>query len=539
MGIPYYFSYIVKKHSKIISSLQSLTKPIDNFFLDCNSIIYDVVHNISEEEYKTLSQRTIHNYIIQHTIQKIEKYIELVKPTNIVYIAFDGVAPVAKLTQQKERRYKSWYQTKIETMKTNGKNKTNPNKTTNKTPTNKLFNTCEITPGTEFMTLLNKTVFEYYSSQKSIIVSTSGDYGEGEHKLFEFIRTSPLMLPESVNLVYGLDADLIMLCINHLPLFSHIYLYRETPEFIKYLNKDLEPNQNYYLDIPLLANTITNVMCQVDTVLDKKNDYIFLCFMLGNDFLPHFPSINIRTGGIDKLLNAYNFCIGCDEIITDGKTIHWVVFFKLISYLSNLEEGYIRKEVNLRNTMEQNMNVDTNDQQSILENFENIPLFERSMEKQINIYKTGWEKRYYETCNDMKNTKKNIEKICVNYLEGLEWTLHYYTTGCVDWRWCYHYHYPPLLKDLLAFVPKVSSSHYFVALKEPQPVSSIVQLSFVLPKPYLYLLPKEVENKLMKDHAEWYTDDFNFKWVFCKYFWEAHVVFPEIKIEDVICCFFK
>ena len=39
--------------------------------------------------------------------------------------------------------------------------------------------------------------------------------------------------------------------------------------------------------------------------LDLVDDYIFICFLLGNDFLPHMPSISIKQGGIDILLEAY------------------------------------------------------------------------------------------------------------------------------------------------------------------------------------------------------------------------------------------
>ena len=58
-----------------------------------------------------------------------------------------------------------------------------------------------------------------------------------------------------------------------------------------------------------------------------------MCFILGNDFMPHFPAINIRTGGVDKLINAYKKVLGGkNENITDGKKIIWKVLHKHYLY---------------------------------------------------------------------------------------------------------------------------------------------------------------------------------------------------------------
>jgi 5'-3' exonuclease len=270
MGIPSYFSYIVKNHANIIRKFNNTIR-VNNLYLDCNSIIYDAVHNI---DFTKLVETDI-DTIIRAVCSKIDEYIALLKPDNTIYIAFDGVAPVAKLEQQRSRRYKSLYQNNI-------------SRSIFKDTKSDPWNTTAITPGTLFMKKLNDKIRSVYNNPKkynatTIITSCSDECGEGEHKLFEHIRRFPDFHRELNTVIYGLDADLIMLSINHLPISTNIYLFRETPHFIKSINSELEPNESYLMDIPELAKIITLDMNNGEelTTEQQKNriyDYIFLCF---------------------------------------------------------------------------------------------------------------------------------------------------------------------------------------------------------------------------------------------------------------------
>jgi 5'-3' exonuclease len=266
----------------------------------------------------------------------------------------------------------------------------------------------------------------------------------------------------------------------------------------------------------------------------KKNriyDYIFLCFFLGNDFMPHFPSINIRTGGVNKMLNAYKATIGStNDNLTDGKKIYWKNVRKLVQNLADSEEEFIKNETKLRDRKEKNplANITPEDK---LKQFDSIPHYERSLEKYINPFKPNWQMRYYKTLFNLEIDDNRRKQICTNYLEGLEWTMKYYTTECPNWRWFYRHNYPPLLSDLIHYIPYFDTE--FVENKEPNPVSELVQLCYVLPKQSLQFLPDKLYKNLMKEHIDWYKSDCTFTWAYCKYFWESHVNLPHIDMNEL------
>ena len=145
MGIPSYFSHIVKEYRHIIKDMKSL-RQINNFYLDSNSLIYDAVKN--NPTYDKTKHKEYENELMNMVCAKIDFYVDTLKPRDRVFIAFDGVAPVAKLSQQRDRRYKSWYTSQIQ-------------RDIEGVAYKESWNTSAITPGTEFMKKLNTYVTEY------------------------------------------------------------------------------------------------------------------------------------------------------------------------------------------------------------------------------------------------------------------------------------------------------------------------------------------------------------------------------------------
>jgi len=527
MGIPSYFSYIIKNHSNIIRNAyyhKNVKKTVfHSLYMDCNSLIYDAIRSIENWDSDPQDQ------IIDQVIRKIKHHIYSIAPTNIVYIAFDGVAPFAKMNQQRIRRHKTGYMEAIDFANS-----------CKKAPTANKWNTSAITPGTEFMELLSAKV-EYAFLQKpygvkTLVVSGSNFAGEGEHKMFQYMRDHANQ-KENIA-VYGLDSDLIMLSLFHCFACENIYIFREAPEFSKnVLPKGMKvlPNEPLFLDSRNLADSMLKEMGVSFGSAEENRfriyDYIFMCFFLGNDFLPHFPALNIRTHGIYTLLELYKTTMagkrGVFFIHPETAKIQWKVVKAFLQELAKGEHQAILTEHAARDKMGKRAFPDkTPEERAIL--FENIPILYRAEETYICPEERGWQDRYYE----MAFHTADKRKICLNYLEGLEWVFRYYTEGCPHWRWKYDYHYPPLFQDLVQYVPDFDTEFIDSTRGTNRPFHANVQLSYVIPPWNRALLP-EAAKRMVEKTPDYFVDldQLEFQWMFCRYFWESHALLRDIPLS--------
>ena len=525
MGIPSYFAHILRNHKKILSKLNIIKNnniTINNFYLDCNSIIYDIVRTT---EYTNIDK--YEQTIIEEVCKKIENYIKTISPIDNIFIAFDGIPPVAKLSQQKNRRYKNWYQNNIFDI------------------SNK-WNTTNITPGTRFMNNLDNYVNSYFKNSKkkygakNIVVSGSQDPGEGEHKIYKYIRDNEKGHKDFNTVIYGLDADLIMLSLNHLSYCKNIYLYREAPHFISNIDSSLSSNEEYIINMSMFQDELYNLMIHTFEINKTRDqcikDYIFICFLLGNDFLPHFPAINIRHNGIDLLLQLYKMLYGKNNktLIKNGN-ICWKNLKTFINHIGDNEEELIMNIYKIREKLEKR-EWPEGDIEEKMDKFNNIPTQSRNIEKFINPYENNWRWRYYKSIFDIDidsvDNKDNlfIKNLSINYLETLEWSYKYYTIGCQDWQFCYKYDYPPLFQDLYNYIPYFDNE--MISTKNMNPLNVNTTLAYVIPFNSIYLLDNDLQKYLLENWSEHYREDYEFKWAFCRYFWECHVEFPKIDIEE-------
>ncbi len=491
MGIPAYFKYITAQYENLI--IKKINKPVSRLFLDLNGCIHPKAQKILSEYPDLKNNSILENKIYYEVLDNIKFLLEFVQPNDLLFISIDGVAPRAKMQQQRSRRFKS-IKEKEDKIKIYEKFNQQINKNN--------WDTNAITPGTDFMNGISKYLKKELKKTKyniKIILSDSNDPSEGEHKIFKFIKKNPIDI-QDCDVVYGLDADLIMLSMTAVD--RNIFLLRESLEFGN--NKDDNNLPLFlYFDISEFKKSIINDLSE--NGLQIKNnyrvicDYIFLCFLLGNDFLPHSLSLAIKNGGINILLeyyleicNSVNKCQYLVEINKGKFTINNKFLFHLICKITDSENELLEistKEILKSKIYYKQFN---NQLEKELHLYNYLPHFNRELDKFISMGSHNWRQRYYDICFNTQY-ESDIDNICFNYLQGLFWTLKYYFEDCISNSWFYKFNHPPAMKDIRNFLEKNNFDINKSVEIDKKVYTPFVQLVTVLPPYSFKLLPKSYQ----------------------------------------------
>jgi 5'-3' exoribonuclease 1 len=535
MGIPLYFRYLTQEYSNTVIDYSTIdeTTTVANLFFDLNGLIHPCCEKARRESQQK-NPEDLERKMALAVREKIEEIITLVKPTEMVMLSVDGVAPFAKIHQQRTRRYKSFMIKKLR------------NKILEKyEQETDEWDTNAISPGTPFMCRLMDSIAEFVPilEEKTgcrVVFSSSEEPGEGEHKILSYIKNHPA--PEGSQVIYGLDADLIMLGL--ISNIRNILLFREAVHFGK-----VEEGSFLFLNIDMLRKALIQEMNQYieeecpDSYSEQGNtligDYIYLCFMLGNDFIPHLPMLHIGLSGVQYLLGIYRDVVGDQKSILDGDgKPRPAVLERLFDKMAGSEDEMV---ANYYESSRRRKYRDTPGQSPMekeLRKIDFLPLLQ-PVKDTVMLNQKGWRSRYYHRFLRSREVfPEDIEELCQHYLEGLNWTFHYYTKGCQDWRWHFPYSCAPTSQDIAQYLVKLRETAKPLQLSclEKPPLATPVQLLSMMPPSSYALIPGHCR-KLMTDKAspiaDYYPKKFHVEFLYKRYFHEAVLYLPKINIERI------
>ncbi len=453
-----------------------ISEEIDTLAIDMNGIFHDAAQRCykygkcAPYKKRLLPSRTkpwvLENRFFALVGETIEFYRQMTNPRKKLLLCVDGVAGAAKMGQQRQRRFR------------------------NSDTTGMPFNPNCLTPGTEIMDKLTYYVDWYIKTQITcdpnwasleVIFSNEKVPGEGEHKIIRYMR-SRAITGEKI-CIHGMDADLIMLGLA-VPV-ENVFILRDD---------SFNENLIHFVDLRIARSEINSRLISTADELSgrltstqstrKIKDFVLMCYCVGNDFLPQVPGIEILQGGIDTLISSY--CDLVDEFgsITRahrGKEhLSRKAFADFLHLVAELELPMF--EIKIKK----------------LAQFFKDPILESALaenaDRKLILDLDKYKKAYYEA----KFPGVSVEKICHEYIKGMRWVLHYYTTGIPCWSWFYPWDYSPFISDIAAHFDTYKSTKF----PKDKPFLPFQQLITVLPPESNYLIIPELRPLVSREHPK-------------------------------------
>lgn len=398
MGIPYYFYHLTRKYKNII--VNNLPTDIHTYAIDFNGIIHPEAAKETREE-----------QLFANLWNKINHYNQTFKPEQML-ICIDGVAPLAKIIQQRKRRYLTVFKNKLDKIDVK-------------------WDTNAISCGTTFMNNLDNYLKNKIEEEnkKNFILDGSLNSGEGEHKIFKYLKPSNKAI-----VINGLDADLIILSL--LSNIDNIYLMRENNDDIIYVN------------INNLKQSLINELKPLWHLNENEiiENYCIMCSILGNDFIPHITTLTMKNNGLNKLIEFTTKAIANNGSLVSNNKINKNCIVAIFNYIAETEDIDMANEVALFMKKKPSSIVDNSIDYG-LKNKDNLLM-------DIHINNRKWRYYYYKSLFNININYDSslISTVIECFIKGIYWTYNYYKKLDLDYEWFYPYNFPPSTKDIANYL---------------------------------------------------------------------------------------
>ncbi|KAM3961555.1 LOW QUALITY PROTEIN: 5'-3' exoribonuclease pacman [Aphomia sociella] len=580
MGVPKFFRYTSERYPCLNELVKQYQIPdFDNMYLDMNGIIHNCSHPDDSNPHFRITEEKIFKDIFHY----LGTLFQIIKPKKLFFMAIDGVAPRAKMNQQRGRRFRSAREAEKLEEEALAKGEV--------LPTEKRFDSNCITPGTVFMARLHEQLKYFVKlkmstdplwSKVKVILSGHETPGEGEHKIMDYIRwarSQPDYDPNTRHCLYGLDADLIMLGMcTHEP---HFALLREEVKFGKTTQRATSPEETnfYLLHLSLLREYLEQEFISIKDNLPFQydiekivDDWVLMGFLVGNDFIPNLPHMHISNDALPLLYKTYMAVLPTlDGYINEAGDLNLERFEIFMQELAKIDKEKFqdvytdlkyfeaktgrrpnameRKEYKPNNDETFNVNIDDiksnkpdDELQALINATENMFMddeeceedYEETSDEEANIeteFKLHKRDYYMNKLDYSKVTEEVLADQAEGYVRAIQWNLFYYYKGCPSWCWYYPHHYAPYISDIKGF------KDLKIEFELGEPFKPFEQLLAVLPAASKHLLPTPFHD-LMTDEdspiVHYYPLDFETDLNGKRNDWEAVVLIPFIDETNLL-----
>ena len=514
MGVPRLFPFTKNTFKKSIRYFRhgQYKQSVDHLMVDANCLLHaacqEVYHyganNSPIDRYAKMTDDEKLRKVCDLFFESLKDIVSTIEPKKVLYLTLDGPAPLAKQAQQRQRRFVS-ARTRLEASIDK-------------------FDSNSITPGTIFMHEVTKYL-NYAIRQEmntnwmnfTVHFSPCTVPGEGEHKLMDYIRSLPLMSQNFDSFcMFGPDGDLIMLTLSaHVP---NMFLFRED-----------QYNLGHYhlLDMGKIREQMPRLFSSkltrnLDILVDE---FVFLGFFVGNDFLPKVQMFHLLEDGLGMMLKTHS-SIG--KMITKKSKINFEGIKDFVREISKSEYKFIQDQSTTDPSVRNGAK------------FRNNTLFSHMAKGELDM--KGYRTSYYLKSNI--STEEGIQIMCKDYFKTLVWVFKYYVIGLPAWRWLYPWHYAPLMTDLSDTLDNLSEEDFITLTTFTQENASLpfVQLLSVLPATSKELLPspyKELFEEGELVDSGMYPSDFSidYEGVFKEY--QGIALLPFVEYDTIYNAYYN
>ncbi len=518
MGIPSYYKKLCDRIPGLLNKVRGGKQPT-HLWVDFNCMVYHCLRRPGARPYGGEETRIQwEDQLIQEVCKYLKKVVGIVGPTDQVFVGVDGVVPMAKMRQQRLRRFKSHW-TAAEEVRIG------------KSDGSARWDTNAITPGTAFMERLGSALQGIKSPGLKWVVSTADEPGEGEHKVMAALRA---VTKKESHVVYGLDADLIVL--SMLQDVGEMWLFREAVECGEVQYNAFDEEEYRWFSV----HKLREVLC-AGRDADYLLDYCMALSLVGNDFLPHGLTLKLKDGGHEILLEMLEKVRGEHGSLINTSAGQWnrEALLACVQWLAARETGWMVRHVSGKFSQRHSRTRGTTPLEHAVDEWNKMPLRvceELAIIKSYSRVQEGTKQETKvilgDTWREVYNERwlgasclADVECICHEYCVGLDWILQYYTGKDVDREWCFPWFVPPLWSDLAAWIQRTETLPRASGATTPQ-IKPQEQLALVLPLQSWWLIRDAQLRRLPRLAPQLWPSTFKLFTAGRKQTWECEAHIP-------------